>query len=256
LSAGPDLTPSLQALLDGPARWHTIDLVEEVGSTNDVAVQRIREGFPPGLVVVAERQTAGRGRRGRTWESAPPGATSLLVTATSVAPAIATLVPLAAGLAVRAAARRVGARVDLKWPNDAVVGASKCAGVLVEYHEGVVAVGIGIDVDWRGADRSGQRMAWTSLAEAAGRDVDRLEVLAHLLGGLDTWLNDVERDPQTMLALYRQACVTIGREVVVTTPSDTEVRGRATVIEATGALVVETADGRVAIDAGDVTHLR
>ena len=256
MSATSELPPRLQALLDGPARWHTIDLHDEVGSTNDVAVERAHEGTPVGLGVVAERQTAGRGRRGRRWEDAPEGATSLLLSATAATPSVPSLVPLAAGLAVRGAARKRGARVDLKWPNDVVADGAKCAGVLVENHDDVLVIGIGVDVDWRGTDRSGEAASWTSLAEVAGRDIDRFDLLADLLAALDTWLNDVERDPETLLGVYRQACTTIGREVVVTTPSDTVIEGRALGVESEGALVVETSDGTVAVTAGDVEHVR
>lgn len=256
MSAVPAPTPRLQALLDGPSRWHTLVEHDTVGSTNDVAAEALKAGTAPGLVVVAARQSAGRGRRGRTWQDAPDGATSLLLSATAPAPSVPTLVPLAAGLAVRGAGRRVGARVDLKWPNDAIVGGAKCAGVLVERHGDAVVIGIGVDVDWRGADRSGERGSWTSFAEAARTQVDRYSVLADVLAGLDSWLHDVERDRATMLGIYAQSCATIGRDVVVTTPAGSEIRGRATGIEHEGALLVDTDEGTVAVTAGDVEHVR
>lgn len=240
--------------MDGPSRWHTIELFDEVSSTNDVVVERARTGAAPGLVVVAERQSAGRGRRGRVWQNAPSGASSLLVSALVGAPETATLVPLAAGLAVRGAGLKHGVRADVKWPNDVLLDGAKCAGVLVERHDDLLVIGIGIDVDWRGADRSGEAAVWTSIAEARGREVDRLDLLADLLAALHTWLNDVERDPNTLRALYQQACVTIGREVAVTTPSGTVVEGRALGIEATGALIVDTEEGALVVNAGDVDH--
>lgn len=225
-----------------------------VGSTNTIVADRAASGEPPGLVVAAERQTAGRGRVDRTWVDQPGG--SLAVTALIAAPGRPTLVPLAAGLAVADAAAAQGVATQLKWPNDVLtVDGRKCSGILVEtVGGGSLAVGIGVNVDWR------QRSAdvdpsWGSLAEGRGGDVDRWELLRDLLRSLDGHLTQVEETPDDLLAVYRGRCVTLGREVRVEL-SEGVVVGTAEDVVADGALVVRSGDATVTIHAGDVHHVR
>jgi BirA family transcriptional regulator, biotin operon repressor / biotin---[acetyl-CoA-carboxylase] ligase len=258
------------AALAGPLGWHALEHLDEVDSTNDVALERARAGVPPGLVVVADHQRAGRGRGGRPWLDGPGDEASLLVSALVPVPsAHVSLVPLAAGLAAGDAIRRTGVRPRLKWPNDVLIDERKCAGILVERHQlagdqspEVLVVGVGIDLDWRGVDRSGEAAAWTSLAEelagsdeAAGADVDRGDVLADLLRSMATWLRSVPTDPFRLLATYRDACVTIGREVEVGFPDGEQLIGRAVDLDPDGRLVVDTGGRTVALNAGDVRHL-
>ncbi|MBW3663082.1 MAG: biotin--[acetyl-CoA-carboxylase] ligase [Actinobacteria bacterium] len=244
-------TPRLQALLEGPSPWYRVDHREEVASTNDVAAELAATGAAPGLVVVADRQTAGRGRAGRTWVDRPGG--SLLCSCLVETPSVPTLVPLAAGLAVHHAVRRQGSRAELKWPNDVLIDGAKCGGVLVENPGGgVLVVGTGIDLDWRGEDRSGEASGWTSIAEHTGRDVDRWEVLADVLAAFSSWLLDVGRDPRILLASYEARCVTLRNQVRVETGSDV-VEGVARSVDPDGALVVQTPDGLVRVTSGDVS---
>lgn len=256
--------PRVAALLDGPAMWHRVDHHQEVGSTNDVALEAVRAGQAPGLVVVADRQRAGRGRAGRAWEDhtgATGDAGSLLCTAAVAEPeGSASLVPLAAGLAVADAVRRQGGRPRLKWPNDVLLEGRKTAGILVERHEvdrgHLLLVGMGINTDWRGIERHGERADWTSVAEVTGREVDRGDLLVDLLRGLATWLQSLPDDPLRLLVTYRDACETIGREVRVSFPDGDELIGDAVDLDRDGRLVVETAQGPVAVNAGDIEHLR
>lgn len=255
--------PRVTALLHGPAPWHRVDHHAEVGSTNDVAFEAARDGVPPGLVVVADRQTSGRGRSGRGWEDrrTSAGAGSLLCTAVVADPASGgSLVPLAAGLSVADAVRRQGGRPRLKWPNDVLLDGSKCAGILVERHAvgggHVLLVGVGINTDWRGVERSGEQAAWTSVAEQSGGDVDRAGFLVDLLRGLATWVQSLPTDPLRLLATYRDASETIGREVRVSFPDGDQLTGRAVDLDREGRLVVETPQGAVAVNAGDIEHLR
>lgn len=255
----------VQAQLAGPSYWSAIERLDTATSTNDVVVDRARSGAPAGLIVVADRQTAGRGRQGRRWEDRPGG--SLLVSFLVGLPERgASLVPLATGLAVADAIRRHGPRVELKWPNDILVVADsraaprKCAGILVERHEDpargpFLVVGVGIDVDWRDAAREGESAGWTSLAEVTGTDLDRWSLLADLMRALGAWLRDVAHDPTRLLAAYRARCHTLGRPVRVTTPGG-EVRGTASGLDTTGALIIDTAGGTVTVTAGDVEHVR
>lgn len=253
-------TPALDALLRGPSPWHTIEHLPEVGSTNDLVAEQAVAGAPAGLVVVADRQTAGRGRRGRPWEDVEP-ARSLLCSVLLDAPALgATLVPLATGVAVADAVRRRGVRARLKWPNDVLVPVDgdlrKCAGILVEQHGDRLVVGIGVNVDWRGVPRDPERANWGSVAEAQGGDVDRWDLLADVLRALEAWVRDAAADPVRLLASYRTRCDTLGQQVRVTVPSGELVEGRACGLAADGALQVETATGRVTVAAGDVVHVR
>lgn len=251
----------LQAVLDGPSPWLELTHLDETTSTNDEVVARTEARGHAGLVVVADRQTAGRGRRGRPWAdhgSDRPEA-ALLVSVSVPAPSEhLTLVPLATGVAVVDALRRTGARASLKWPNDVLLDERKCAGVLTEHHRlpqgAVVAIGVGIDLDWRGLDRPED--TWTSVAEATGDDVDRWDVLADLLRSLEAWLADLSHDPSRLLATYRARCATLGRNVRVEVPGDA-VEGRAADIDDDGALLVALPGGRGArITAGDVIHVR
>jgi BirA family transcriptional regulator, biotin operon repressor / biotin---[acetyl-CoA-carboxylase] ligase len=254
----------ISALLSGPVLWHHLEHHAEVGSTNDVALELARAGTPPGFVVVADRQTAGRGRAGRDWQDrvSDTGPASLLCTAAVAVPeANAGLAPLAAGLALADALRRQGARPALKWPNDVLLDERKTAGILVERHglpsgAEVLLVGIGCNLDWRGVDRPDDEIAWTSVAEQAGAAVDRGDVLADLLRGLATWLRSLPTEPLRLLIAYRDACASIGREVRVSFPDGEQLTGHAVDLDREGRLVVDTVQGPLAVNAGDVHHLR
>ncbi|WP_052666132.1 biotin--[acetyl-CoA-carboxylase] ligase [Nitriliruptor alkaliphilus] len=266
----------IAALLGGPLGWHSLIHEPEVTSTSDVALQMVREGTPPGFVVVADHQTAGRGRQGRPWEDASAGdrvRSLTLSAAVGVPGSDASLTPLAVGLAVADALRRAGTTPGLKWPNDVLLPAAdgtpaKTAGILVERHAvratsgpdvggEVLIVGIGVDLDWRDVPREGDAVTWTSVAEATGRDVDRADVLADVLRGLSVWLRSVPSDPLRLLVAYRDNCVTIGADVRVTFPDGEVLAGRAVDLDRQGRLVVEAAEvGQVAVTAGDVEHVR
>lgn len=256
----PTIPSELKALIDGPLGWYELDVHDEVASTNDLAAARIRDGRPAGVVIVADRQTAGRGRLDRSWVD-HPGASLLCSMTVPVPPSDATLVPLVVGVAAADAAKRAGAHVRLKWPNDLVTeDARKLGGILVERHDGPtgpqLVVGVGINVDWRDVERSGESDQWTSLAELAGADVDRWSVLADLLRGVDAWIRDLLRGTHRAVEAYTAKCATLDRDVEVTTPDGTVLAGRATQLSKDGALVVEVDGQLLAISAGDVTHAR
>ncbi len=267
MSSAP--TTRLAEQLAGPSPWHTIEHLEEVESTNDLASRRVGQGARPGLVVVADRQTAGRGRAGRRWHSPAdrPEASLLVSFLSGVPPEGLSLVPLAAGLAVADALRRQDLAPQLKWPNDVLLevgdppGDRKCAGILVDFHgeqEEVPAhlvVGVGVNVDWRGVDAGGDADAWTSVAEAGGSNPDRWEILAELMRSLAAWMRDVPQNPERLLGSYASRCSTLGRRVEVATPRG-EATGVADRLSREGALIVTTDDGPRAVRVGDVTHLR
>lgn len=258
----------LDAYLSGPSNWSGLVHLDEVDSTNLEVARRVRDGAPAGLVVVADRQTAGRGRNGRGWEDVPGGNLSVSV-ATGVPGDAATLVPLAAGLAAGDALKRAGLTTELKWPNDVLVPGRapsdpprKVGGILADAHDlrpdgpRFLVVGIGLDLDWRGTDRAGERAGWTSVAEELDADVDRWEVLHDLLRALETWLLDVPKDPTRLLAAYTVRCSTLGQQVRVHAPGGGTLEGTAVEVDRDGALLVDTPAGRQRVMAGDVEHLR
>jgi len=240
---------------------HAVEAHASIGSTNDRARELLARADGDGCVVVAEEQTAGRGRRGRHWVS-PPGVNLMLSVALRprLAAADAWQLALAASLAAAAASGRFG-RVRLKWPNDLVDDAGrKLAGMLIETAAaddrltGAV-VGMGINVNWpRHRMPPEIRAAATSLSEIAGGPIDRVLLLAALLDELDAEVARIEAG-ESPLDRYRAACATLGQLVVVATP-DATLEGRAVDLDATGSLVVETAGGPRAVASGDVLRVR
>lgn len=234
--------------LTATSRFHDIEVLEVTDSTNRVVAGRAAAGAPDGLVVAAELQTAGRGRLDRTWQAEPGAAllVSILLRPTDLPVARWHLLTAAAGLAGRLACQQVGGfSPDLKWPNDLLVGDRKLAGILAEADEGAVVIGMGCNVHLAPAGA-----AWVD--EAAGRRVDRSDLLGAWLAALDDLLDRWD----ALAAAYRAACSTIGRTVIVERAADSLI-GRAEAIDAEGRLVVRSDRGStVAVSAGDVTHVR
>jgi len=243
---------------------HTLEVHESIGSTNDRARELLLEAGGDGGVVLAELQTAGRGRRGRTWLS-PAGLNLTLSVALrpALAAAHAWQLGLATALATLEACRTAlpASALGLKWPNDVVAGDErKVAGLLLETVmngerlTGAI-LGMGINVNWHPSEMPADiaRRA-TSLRALSGVDVDRVALLDRLLDSLDDELVAVEAG-RSPLARYRAACVTLGREVTVDTAAGV-VKGIAVALDGTGSLVLETAVGRVALSAGEVATVR
>ncbi len=240
-----------------------VEYVPVIGSTNDRARELLATAGGDGSVVVADQQTAGRGRRGRTWES-PPGTNLYLSVALEpdLAAADAWRLGLATALAVAEACETV-APVALKWPNDVVSAADgrKLGGLLIETMaeadrlRGAV-LGIGINVNWLRAEMPPKLQATaTSLADLAGAPVDRAVVLASLLDALEAEIAAVVAG-DSPLARYRARCSTLGSTVAVGT-TDGPLTGRAVDLDETGALVVEDGDGRRhTVTGGEVTRVR
>ncbi|MGH9135518.1 MAG: biotin--[acetyl-CoA-carboxylase] ligase, partial [Acidimicrobiales bacterium] len=192
--------------MSGPPRFVDVQRVVETGSTNSDLLALARQGAPEGTVLVADHQTAGRGRMGRTWE-APPGS-SLLVSVLLRPPVeVADLVTMVAGLAM---ADAVGPEVRLKWPNDLVIDDRKLAGLLAEAdwsgggQSPAVVVGIGVNVAWAPEG-----------AVACGGD--REELLASFLTALDARYGELVAtgDRAAVLAAWRTRSATLGRRVRV-----------------------------------------
>jgi BirA family biotin operon repressor/biotin-[acetyl-CoA-carboxylase] ligase len=259
------------------SRFADVRWAAATGSTNADAMALARRGEREGVVVVADHQSAGRGRRDRTWV-APPGG-SLLVSVLLRPPArLAGAVTMAAGVALAGAVEQVaGVAAGLKWPNDLVVetgaGERKLAGILAEadwpagstasagyrppapHERAVVVVGVGLNVSWPEVPDDLGRVA-TAL-NLLGAEADRVELLAAFLHRLDeAYAALVAEGPDGLLDRWRARSVTLGRRVRIDLGAN-DVEGTALDVTADGQLVVATDEGgRRTIAVGDVVHLR
>ena len=236
---------------------------EELGSTNTTAVEEARGGAPEGLVVVADHQTAGRGRLGRTWSAAP--GTALLVSVLLRPPLPIGEVPvvlMAAGVAacdgVEAAA---GFRPQLKWPNDLVVGDRKLAGLLTEATGGsepgiVLGLGINVTAEAYPAELTAEA---TSCEEEGKRPVDRGRLLVAFLTALESRYSTAlaAAGRKTTFQAYRADSATLGRRVRVELMTGPSLEGQASRLADDGQLVVvDDAGAEHLVSVGDVKHLR
>jgi BirA family biotin operon repressor/biotin-[acetyl-CoA-carboxylase] ligase len=249
---------------DADRFWTSIEVVAVTGSTN---ADLLRRGGPEGQVLVAESQTAGRGRMGRSWVS-EPGASltfSVLLRPVAVPAARRGWLPLLTGVAVASAVRDVsGVAATLKWPNDVLAGSRKLAGILAEQSGDTVVVGIGLNVSTpAGAlpDPPAGGLRATSLL-AEGASVPREAVLAGILRQLAARYLAFRADPDAarggLLTEYRVLCATLGRQVRVELPGDRVLSGIAEDVDADGRLLIAGPGGTplTAISAGDVIHVR
>lgn len=233
-------------------RWQ-VRRFAEIDSTNRYLLDEARVGAGAGLVVVADHQTAGRGRFDRRWV-APPGSSLLVsVLLRPVAASVdAQSAVMAAALALAGAVEEVaGLAPALKWPNDLVVGERKLAGLLAERQGDALVVGLGCNVSWESFPGD-LALSATACNLEVGRPVDRDALLDEFLARLDDELNRLD----DVATRYRARLATLGRRVRVSTPRG-DVDGHAVDLTGDGALVVRGADGTEhAISAGDVVHLR
>ena len=263
-----DLAELRQELIRPDGLWQRVDLVAETGSTNADLAERARQGEAPGTVLITDYQSAGRGRRGRTW-TAPPGsgiAMSILVRPDGIDPSRWTWLSLLAGLAVADGVRRAATLpAVLKWPNDVLLNGRKFCGILSERVDSSVGpacvVGIGINVTL--AETQLPVPSATSLA-IAGRELgivppSRTAVIATVLAAFGLlygrWEAQAGNDA-SLAASYIERCDTIGRQVRVLLGAQRSIEGIADRIDAEGRLVVRTNSGSAAYGAGDVVHLQ
>ncbi len=253
---------------DGPGGlvglWTSVEVVASTGSTNADLLAR---GGPEGQVLVAEEQTAGRGRAGRAWVSVPGASLtfSVLLRPASVPPTSRGWLPLLTGVAVAAAVRSAGVAAVLKWPNDVLVGDRKLAGILAEQSPAgdavVVGVGLNVATPEDALPVSPVGLPATSLL-VEGAQVAREPLLAEILRHLERWYLPFASDPDPvrtgLLDEYRALCGTLGRAVRVELPVGRVVTGVAEDIDPGGQLLVraDEATSVTPVSAGDVIHLR
>jgi BirA family transcriptional regulator, biotin operon repressor / biotin---[acetyl-CoA-carboxylase] ligase len=249
----------VRALVDGPSVLSGLEWHSEIDSTNRRGVEAAAAGVDEVYAVLADRQTAGRGRLGRRWEA--PAGTSLLLSLVCRPASASDRLPLlglltGVALADAAAAHCPGSDVALKWPNDLLVEGRKAAGILVEHAAGAVVIGAGVNVDWRGVERPPDLAHASSIAEAAGRPVDRWRILAGLIGVFGNRYQEWCADPAGFLDDYRDRCATLGRQARVESLAAPPIQGLATAVSEDGALEITSDDGqRHRVAAGDVVHL-
>jgi BirA family biotin operon repressor/biotin-[acetyl-CoA-carboxylase] ligase len=264
---GPEETQSLRAI-PAATRWlaRRIEWFAEIDSTNRHALALAAAGAEHGTAVVAEGQSAGRGRLGRSFYS-PPGTNlyvSFVLRPDASAAALATL-PLAAGVALaETVAAQIGdaARVELKWPNDVLVDGKKVSGILVEragtHADAPLVLGIGVNLNVDPATFPDEfRARATSLAAALGRQVDRVRFATALFERLEATLDAHAAGGFASLrprfdALFRM----LGRRVRVADAAENVREGVVLGVGADGSLRLETVEGEERLLAGDVTVLK
>lgn len=260
-----DQTALTRALTGDRSRWTRLQVLASSPSTNAALAERARAGEPDGLVLIAEHQSAGRGRLGRQWVAAPRAGISMsvLVRPDGVPVARWPWIPLLAGLAVAAAVRRVAdVPASLKWPNDVMLDDRKLAGLLVERVEGesgaAAVIGIGLNVTTTRAELPVPQA--TSLALEGASTTDRATLVKAVLRRLEGLLGEWEAgggEPSAgLMGAYRSACATIGQHVRIDLPGREPVEGEALGIDGSGRLLVQTAAGPQAVAAGDVSQVR
>jgi BirA family biotin operon repressor/biotin-[acetyl-CoA-carboxylase] ligase len=207
LDRPPLSAPRLRRAVADGLTWRDVEVVETTASTNADLAARARAGEPDGLVLIAEEQTAGRGRLDRRWE-APPRSSLLLSVMVRPAPPTGTwtLLPFVCGVAVAEAVRAVAALdAELKWPNDVLVDARKLGGILVERVETAVVIGIGLNVSLRDAELPVPAATSVTLAGGvADREVLAKEVLRALARRYQAWAAD-DGAPGAIMPAYRES---------------------------------------------------
>lgn len=245
-----------------PARriGHSVEFHAALGSTNDRARALLSDRAAEGIAVVADLQTAGRGRQGRSWLS-PPGLN--LMVSVGVRPRLvaanAGQLGLATALAACAACESV-THLLVKWPNDLYThDGLKVGGILIEttLEGGRLAdavIGLGLNVNWRRAEIPEQvREGATSLADLAGHDLERVQLLASYLAALDAEVKLLEAGVSPVERLRGRSWLD-GRRVRVAVPGG-EVEGEAAGIADDGALLVRTATATRRVLFGDAVHV-
>ncbi|MDQ0941172.1 BirA family biotin operon repressor/biotin-[acetyl-CoA-carboxylase] ligase [Streptomyces sp. V1I1] len=257
-----------RALLQPGGLWTSLDVVASTGSTNSDLAARAAS-LDEGAVLVAEEQTAGRGRLDRTWTSP---ARSGLFLSVLLRPGAGVPVerwgwlPLLAGVAAATGlARAAGVDMSLKWPNDLLVKVGgeerKTGGILAERAgDDAVVIGIGVNVTLREGELPVPTAGSLGLANAISTDRDPL--LRAVLRSLEQWYGDWraaggDPGPSGLQAAYAAGCATLGQTVRAELPGGRSVTGEAVALDGDGRLVLATEDGEdQPISAGDIVHLR
>jgi BirA family biotin operon repressor/biotin-[acetyl-CoA-carboxylase] ligase len=214
-------------------------------TTMTEAARLAQAGAPSGSAVIAERQTAGQGRYRRPWHSEPEtGLYVSFILRLDLPEESARVLSMALGLATaEAIARAADLRVDLRWPNDVLIGGKKCVGILVEAQPGAFIAGIGINVNHTSFPPDLEPIA-TSLRIASGRPQSRERLLIHLIESIDSFTHMLAqggRDP--VLAMFSRASSYVRGKHVTVEQGDRLLEGVTDGLDPSGFLLLRLADG-------------
>lgn len=227
---------------------------EQTGSTNDIALEWLREGATAGSVVIADEQIKGRGRKGRIWHTPPGTALALSVILQPEAETLSQIGMLGA-VTIGELCEMIGLKtVGVKWPNDVQIGGRKVSGVLPEaIWDGsrlvgvVLGMGVNVRMNFEGTELAGLA---TSIEPELGTPVDRVDLLVELLTRVDYWAQNL--GDAALFETWKRHLTTLGQGVSVETP-DGLICGMAEAVDALGALLVRTDDNVLhRIIAGDI----
>jgi BirA family biotin operon repressor/biotin-[acetyl-CoA-carboxylase] ligase len=239
-----------------------VHVFEQTTSTNDVVEKLARDGVREGVVVFAESQTRGRGRLGRKWVSpARKGLWFSILLRPNLRPQETTQLTVASATALRRAIfSQTRLPIEIKWPNDILIGGKKAAGILTEMSAELdrvrhVILGIGIDVNQDAPEFPAEiRKIATSLKIESGESVSRAALATAVLRELDAEYYRISAGRfSDVAAEWMEHCTTIGKNVTVQI-GDRKIRGRAESLDDDGALILRSEHGRLQrITGGDVT---
>jgi BirA family transcriptional regulator, biotin operon repressor / biotin---[acetyl-CoA-carboxylase] ligase len=261
-----DIEAALRTNEIGKAQGCPNELWQTIDSTNNRAMLLAKQGAPHGVIVIARQQTSGRGRLGRAWVSPLDAGLyiSFILRPGRFKPQIP-LVTLAAGYAcAKAIYLLLGIKIGIKWVNDLVLSGRKLGGILSELYlppelnsgggEEALIVGIGINIEPKDQDIPEEirsQMAW--LAEIAPNGLDRNLFVAKIAFELEQAITALSQgNIDDILNGWRHYSVTLGEPVIATLGNET-VSGVAIDVDSSGALIVQTKDGRRTLHAGEVT---
>jgi len=245
-----------------PAGW-TLHCFPSLASTNDEALRRALAGAPHGTAILAARQEAGRGRRGRSWHSPAGGLYLSVILRPDLAPERQRYLPLALGLALRETlAESTGLNIGLKWPNDIQWQGAKLAGILVENVPGRPQAGSGFAVGGLGVNLAGDPTNLsrslgrpvTSLTALSGREWQKMDLIPSLLCQIDVWYQRLALEgPQALLPVWRRHDTCRGQELLWHQPNGSTIAGQALGLDDSGAYIIRSADGAsIQVLAGDL----
>lgn len=238
------------------------EFLEQTGSTNRDLLDKAAS-HPEFFVLATDFQTAGRGRMDRSWEAFAGSSimASILLRPKFQDSAGVAWLSLLTALAITKSLEKNGLKALVKWPNDVLVSGNKISGILAEASEDLshVVVGFGINVSQDPSQLPVESA--TSLAIETESPVDKDQLLADVITNLrelyqELQLSEGDAEASGLRQGLIEVSATIGQQVAVEFPNGTKAFGKAVDIDSTGRLLVQTANGTLAVSAGDVLHLR
>jgi BirA family biotin operon repressor/biotin-[acetyl-CoA-carboxylase] ligase len=242
-----------------------IEVHQALGSTQERARELARSGTPRGTLVVAEVQTGGRGRLGRSWASPKGGLWMSLVLRPRLEASLASRITQTAAVGVAKALWEMGVEASIKWPNDLLVGEKKICGILAESSAGhatdsakkgrldYVILGVGMNANFDPTEVGVRDRELTTIRSELGHDVDLLDLLRALLANLEVEMGRI-RNFGAILEEWRKLNCTLGEKVRVRRFGET-IEGRAVDLTSEGALLLATPRGTVRVFEGEIEHL-